>query len=294
MAKDTFWFKHDHNARTDKEIMKVRMKMGMAGVGLFWCIVEMLHEEGGYLMRTECERIAFELHAEPEMVASLINNFDLFKKDEEKFWSKSVLDRLDDKKAKSEKARESANYRHHGTNDMRTHNERDANTMLREEKRGEENKNQKKIAVDVPPPHPPIFVVPDKFYLASDMNGLPTDRVEEIIRFVRVVQKREISKDDVIELWEIFKTQNLVGTKPYLDKNDVYRHFFNTSKKQSFRSERKTRVREKKSDEKIIGVEYLNDYMQCRMSDDSIQELTPNQRDSAKFQGIKPSVIVKK
>jgi hypothetical protein len=129
--KERFYFSHDLHARTDKDIIKLRMKMGMQGVGLYWCIVEMLHEEGGYLMRSECDRIAFELQVDVGCITQLIENFQLFSFDEEKFWSESALRRIDIRKEKSVKASESANImwerRKRNANGMRTHSEGNAN-----------------------------------------------------------------------------------------------------------------------------------------------------------------------
>lgn len=122
MAKETFYFSHDYNARSDKEMIKVRMKMGMTGIGLYWCIVEMLYEEGGYLNRSEYDRISFELQSNYDDITMLIEQFQLFKFDDKKFWSNSVLDRLKKRKDKSDKARESINYRWNNTNVKRTKN----------------------------------------------------------------------------------------------------------------------------------------------------------------------------
>jgi len=135
MAKDTFYFSHDYNARSDKEMMKVRMKMGMEGIGLYWCIIEMLYEEQGYLSRSEYERISFELQTKYENITMLIEGFYLFKFDEKKFWSTAVLERLRKRKDKSDKARESINYRWNNTNVKRSKN--DSNTI--KERKGKKN-----------------------------------------------------------------------------------------------------------------------------------------------------------
>jgi hypothetical protein len=143
MAKETYYFSHDFNARSDKEMMKVRMKMGMAGIGLYWCIVEMLYEEGGYLNRSEYERISFELQSDFDSVTMIIEQFKLFKFDDEKFWSESALFRLDKRKLKSEKARESISHRWNNTNVLQT--KYDTNTI--KERKGKENK-EKEIKIN--------------------------------------------------------------------------------------------------------------------------------------------------
>lgn len=126
MPKETFYFSHDYNSRSDKELVKVIMKMGMNGIGIYWCMVEMLYEEGGYLMRTEYERIAFELRSHIDSITQLVETFKLFKYDDEKFWSESVLNRIDKRNSKSIKARESANLRWENANAMRSHSDGNA------------------------------------------------------------------------------------------------------------------------------------------------------------------------
>lgn len=44
MAKDTYYFQHDYNARNDDKILEIRAEFGLAGYGLFWCIIETMNE----------------------------------------------------------------------------------------------------------------------------------------------------------------------------------------------------------------------------------------------------------
>ncbi len=138
MAKDSYWFKHDYNSRSDKKMAKLLMDTGVEGVGIFWCIVEMLYEENGYLMLSDCERIAFVLRTKCQKVRKVIDS-ELFLQDSEKFWSKSVLHRLGIKNEKSEKARQSAYLKwERNANAMRTETDRYAIRV--EEKRVEEKR----------------------------------------------------------------------------------------------------------------------------------------------------------
>jgi hypothetical protein len=88
------YFSHDFNARNDRKLVKLAMRHGMAGVGVYWCIVEMLYEESGKIMRSECERIAFELRVQCDLVESVVHDFDLFICDENAFVSASVNRRI--------------------------------------------------------------------------------------------------------------------------------------------------------------------------------------------------------
>jgi hypothetical protein len=106
MSKESFYFSHDYNARTDRKLVNVIIKHGMSGIGVYWCLVEMLYEEGGYIP-LEYERIAFELRTDEKLIQNIICNFELFKVDDMKFWSESVIERLEKRCEKSETARQS-------------------------------------------------------------------------------------------------------------------------------------------------------------------------------------------
>ena len=125
------------------------MKHGMQGVGVYWCVVEMLYEEGGYLP-LEYERISFELRTEVRIIESVIRDFELFQFDENRFWSESVLERLQERCDRSEKARHSINKRWNKfskhTNVIRTNN--DSNTKKNSIVKNSIEKNiQKKFVI---------------------------------------------------------------------------------------------------------------------------------------------------
>jgi|LakMenE01Jun11ns_1017448.scaffolds.fasta_scaffold9954161_6 hypothetical protein len=49
MAKESFYFRHDYNARNDDKVLELRSKFGAEGYGVFWMIVETMaeNEDGG-------------------------------------------------------------------------------------------------------------------------------------------------------------------------------------------------------------------------------------------------------
>ena len=114
------YFSHDTKARSDSKLVSLAMRQGMEGLGVYWCIVEMLYENEGRIMRTECERIAYELRTHSDCITAVIYEHDLFQWDDEYFWSNSVLKRLKTITEKSDKARQSATKRWENANAMRT------------------------------------------------------------------------------------------------------------------------------------------------------------------------------
>lgn len=141
------YFSHDYNARNDTKLVKLFMKYKLEGIGAYWCIIEMLYEEGGYLLRSEYERIAFELRTEKSVIKSIIEDFELFQKDAKKFWSITALERLNKRIEKSEKARESVQKRwkkyERNTNVKQLKN--DGNTSKVKESKGKESKVNSKF-----------------------------------------------------------------------------------------------------------------------------------------------------
>lgn len=116
------YFSHDYNARNDKKLTKLFMKHGLSGIGAYWCIIEMLYEEGGYLNLEDAERITFELRCKNELVDFIIHDSELFQNDGEKFWSETAIERLKLRSEKSQKAKDIINYRwekHNKTNESR-------------------------------------------------------------------------------------------------------------------------------------------------------------------------------
>ncbi len=111
--KETFYFTHDYGARNDPELVKVVMKYGMEGVGVYWCLVEMMYENGGYLLLSECDTYAFALRVESDVIGGLVRDTNLFQTTKDKFYSESIIKRLQERDDKSVKARESAFARWH-------------------------------------------------------------------------------------------------------------------------------------------------------------------------------------
>lgn len=143
------YFSHDYNARNDLNMKKLFMGEGLAGIGLYWCIVEMLYEKGGYIELDYIPIIAFDLRTTDEMVNNVINKYGLFSCNETHFYSDGVLKRLNMRAEKSEKARKSIEARWKkakannadDTDEIRPYNE--SNTIKEKERKENENKVNK-------------------------------------------------------------------------------------------------------------------------------------------------------
>ena len=74
MSKDAFYFSHDSNARNDLKCMRLRRLCGMAGYGLYWCVIEMLRDASEFRLPLAMrEDIVYELRADDSHFAALID-----------------------------------------------------------------------------------------------------------------------------------------------------------------------------------------------------------------------------
>ena len=152
----------------------------------------------------------------------------------------------------------------------------------------------------IAPPTPPAFSVPDKIFTAKDFEALPSQNVISVKTFIEVSKQILITEDEIQKLWEVFKVQELTGVKPYINREDVYRHFLNWSKKQSFlkTGRSKNNVEKKESNLRpfrgeIKGLKFTKDFTHCEMEDGTLVKLTANQKDLAENNLLNPQNVKK-
>lgn len=78
MAKETYYFSHDSNARNDDKIIAVRMRHGAEGYGIYFMILERLMESTNYMSVKDYNIIAFDLRVDASKIKSIIEDFGLF------------------------------------------------------------------------------------------------------------------------------------------------------------------------------------------------------------------------
>ena len=106
MTKDAYWFRHDSNARNDSKLMKLRRIAGLEGVGLYWCVVEMLREANAYqLPEGARDDICFDMRVDPGVFDTLID-CELLTISEGVIYSESLIARMQSWEAKREKLKE--------------------------------------------------------------------------------------------------------------------------------------------------------------------------------------------
>ena len=123
ITKNAFNFSHDFNARNDEKILRLRMRYGAAGYGIYFMLIERLAEESAHVSAKDYDMLAFELREDREIIRSVVEDFGLFVFDDDNFYSASLnarLESLDDKRSKAieaARARWGRNNDNHDIND---------------------------------------------------------------------------------------------------------------------------------------------------------------------------------
>lgn len=209
--KDTYYFSHDYNARTDSKIIRLMIKYGFEGYGIYWAIIEDLYQNANAL-QMDYDSIAFALRSDSEKVKSVIEDFGLFVFENDTFGSLSVERRLNERNKKSKTARVTA-FKRWGkdANGMPMHSERNANALKNDaikESKGKDKKESKFIP-------PTLFEVVEYF----SNNGYTTESANKAYEYYQVANWID-SKGNKVKNWKQkmqgvwFKDENKAKVKP--------------------------------------------------------------------------------
>jgi len=209
-GKETFYFSHDYNTRSDQKIKRLMMEHGMLGYGVYWSIVEDLYNNANAL-QTDYKCIAFEMRCDTELVRSVIEDFDLFIIQGNEFGSLSVERRMNERSLKSAKARESANARWNNANALQTQSDSNAikERKVKESKGKESEEQPPQPVADAPAQEDGMFLKLDEQVkeVASDgptynqlVGGLIVAGIEAKAELNHQRSKQKKNKPESIEV----------------------------------------------------------------------------------------------
>ena len=107
------YFPHDFNSRTDRKILRLRQVLGCEGYGIYWMLIETLatEEDFSYPIK-DIDLLADNFITSKEKVTAVVKQFGLFQIDKQaKFFSLSLIARMQKYIELSDKARNAANIR---------------------------------------------------------------------------------------------------------------------------------------------------------------------------------------
>lgn len=111
MKKDAYYFSHDSNAKDDPKCALLFESIGPEGYGIYWVLIEILREQPNYEYPLALlGSVARKYNTDKDIVLNVIRAFDLFKYDDEVFYSESLKARMEIVNQKRGKFSESGKY----------------------------------------------------------------------------------------------------------------------------------------------------------------------------------------
>lgn len=111
MSLKQLYFKHDFGARNHPKLKGVKRKYGIEGLGIYWCLLEILYENKGSINEEELENICWDEKINFDKSIDIMNILK-FDKDENNNWSFcKVNERIKEREDYSNRQRENANKR---------------------------------------------------------------------------------------------------------------------------------------------------------------------------------------
>lgn len=127
-----FFFSHDFDARNDLKIINLRAEYGWEGYGIFWALCETIAENDNPIPIDNINGLSFILGVEKTFLSTFIKfciDEDLFIEVDNSITSKSLEERLEHKREKSRKAKESAERRWKNANKKHLESDDNANAL---------------------------------------------------------------------------------------------------------------------------------------------------------------------
>ena len=200
------YFPHDYGARNDPKLVNLQMVMGALGLAIFWCLVELLWENSGYL---PCmyDAFAYQLRwASAEDVRRVVESFSLFETDGDRFWSPSVLRRMD--------VRRSISGKQGGINSGRSRRE---------------NASLKAVASDVGSKGEAVAsdYESGEGDCASTVQSLKKKRIKKTEIDIETNISNKLEEDDKNSFFEVFFFRNFPSPSYEVDR--FWEHYANTN-----------------------------------------------------------------
>jgi hypothetical protein len=156
---DAYYFQHDFNARRDPKCSALINDLGPSGYGVYWFLVEIIHEQGGRIEKFPklLEGLSYELKIPTEQLAlnihALVNDYRLLQEDENYIWSNRAVKNLEERWNKYAKKSEAGRIGGLRSGEVRKTKQNEAPLEANEQKerKGKERKvnNHPKLPADL-------------------------------------------------------------------------------------------------------------------------------------------------
>ena len=222
--KETFYFSHDYNPTSDPKVQALIGECGAVGYGIFWRIVEMLHEDE--LHKLQCKKyiylaLAKQMSTSVEQVEMIVKCCvelcELFVSDNELFWSERVLRNIEKRteisNKRSEAGKKSAELRKISTNVEQVSTSVQQNpTKERKVKENKVNENKEKKEIK----EEDINIVSGETKIKNEAFEKFNNWLDSKTTFVRKI-KTQMTEEQFMKLKEKYNSQQIIDTVLHLE-----------------------------------------------------------------------------
>lgn len=150
--KDTYYFQHDYNPTADPKMQALIGEFGAIGYGIYWRLVEMMHEAENhkiehkkYVITAIAKQMSTSVEQVYLIIENCINEYELFESDGECFWSERVLRNINKRTEISEKRSIAGKI----SSERRKQNSTSVQQNPTKESKGKENKENKENNINI-------------------------------------------------------------------------------------------------------------------------------------------------
>lgn len=181
------YFSHLQNARNTPEILRIRMKYGAEGYGIYFMILERLREDKEYMSVTDYNVIAFDIRVDASKVKAIVEDFGLFvfTEDGKYFYSEILNENMeikDEIKRKKSEAGKKGAAKRWGNKNVTDAIAKDSTAITqpskniaRKEKKSKEKKSKENNITTTPP------LYKETGDLSRDGGGVKEDAIKKVI-----------------------------------------------------------------------------------------------------------------
>ena len=105
------WFHHDYGARNDPKLLRVNRVVGDGGIGIYWCLVELLYEQGGIVSMEEVDALTYFMRFDELKVKEVIKICFDFNNDNGTITSERITKEIQKTNERSAKMSKASNAR---------------------------------------------------------------------------------------------------------------------------------------------------------------------------------------
>ena len=207
------YFSHDIFTRENLKIKRLINTHKMEGYGVFWAVIEFLHNNNNRLLMSELDIIAFDLGVDVSLVESVIKNFNLFNIRKKVVSSARVAKNIKLRKEKTEKARKKANKRWENNSGYATALPQQCYSNAIKEKESKEKESKEKESKEKE----------SKEKESKEKESKEKESKEKESK----VKESEVKESEVNAKQEKIDETNYTNLNSGLQTSDTNKHFFN-------------------------------------------------------------------